>query len=87
MTFPSNDADLRTCLIGLQQDDFAFKIELGALVYWVWRFYWKSRKADTVVVRILGESQQTGHLELVNLFHGTPDEETVRTWLVKHAPE
>ncbi len=87
MTLPRNMEDVQKVLLQLTPRNFAFKVEFGELVYWVWRFRWKSAKWDTIIVRLPPNREDPDwKMEITDMLPGTPDEAAVRAHLQGIAP-
>lgn len=88
MALPSKMEDVQTILLGLKEDDYAFKLEFGQLTYWVWRFRWKSKHQDTIIVRFPpgDRTDPAWKMEITDMMPGTPDEAAVLRRLMGIVP-
>lgn len=82
---PKSRKDVETIILNLKPEDLAFTIDMGSLSYMVWRFRWKSSTQDTIILRL--PKDPNGELEVTDFMMGIPNEITVRTRLVRIAPE
>lgn len=78
---PKDEEETREMLVGLQERDFAFQFDVGDTTYWTWRFFWRGKHPNTVLLT-MPKDKAKGNMTIVMFFDGKPTVETVRAWVL-----